>query len=90
MNAGAVALVTDAGSGIGRATARRLARDGAIVLVNDIDEATALDSVRLIEQEDGRAMPISADIANDGDVRKMVIDVRTQFGRLDILVNNAG
>jgi 3-oxoacyl-[acyl-carrier protein] reductase len=67
-----------------------LARDGAIVLVNDIDEATALDSVRLIEQEDGRAMPISADIANDGDVRKMVIDVRTQFGRLDILVNNAG
>ena len=87
---GAVALVTGAGSGIGRATAQRLARDGAIVTVNDIDEATALESVRLIAQEGGRAMPMSADVANDGDVRKMITDVRAHFGRLDILVNNAG
>jgi NAD(P)-dependent dehydrogenase (short-subunit alcohol dehydrogenase family) len=87
---GAVALVTGAGSGIGRATAHRLARDGAMVGVNDIDEARALESVRLIEQEGGRAMPVSADVANDGDVRKMIVDVRACFGRLDILVNNAG
>jgi NAD(P)-dependent dehydrogenase (short-subunit alcohol dehydrogenase family) len=87
---GAVALVTGAGSGIGRATARRLARDGAMVGINDIDEARALESVRLIEQEGGRAKPLSADVANDGDVRKMIIDLRACFGRLDILVNNAG
>jgi NAD(P)-dependent dehydrogenase (short-subunit alcohol dehydrogenase family) len=87
---GAVALVTGAGSGIGRATAQWLARDGASVAVNDIDEATALESVRLIAQEGGRAMPMLADVANDSDVRKMIMDVRTHFGRLDILVNNAG
>ena len=87
---GAVALVTGAGSGIGRATARRLARDGAAVAVNDIDEARALESVRLIEHERGRALAISADVTNDDDVRRMIIDVRARFGRLDILVNNAG
>jgi NAD(P)-dependent dehydrogenase (short-subunit alcohol dehydrogenase family) len=87
---GAVALVTGAGSRIGRATAQRLSRDGATVAVNDIDEALALESVRLIEQEGGHAMPLSADVANDGDVRKMMIDMQARFGRLDILVNNAG
>src|SRR5688572_24257317 len=86
---GMVALVTGAGSGIGRATAQRLARSGALLAVNDINEATALESVRLIEQEGRRAIPMSADVANDGDVRKMITDVRTYFGRLDIVVNNA-
>ena len=87
---GMVALVTGAGSGIGRATARRLARNGATVAVNDIDAATALESVRMIEQEGGRAMPLAADVANDHDVRKMIRDAQTYLGRLDILVNNAG
>jgi 3-oxoacyl-[acyl-carrier protein] reductase len=88
--AGAVALVTGAGSGIGRATARRLARDGAVVAVNDIDEAAALGSVRLIEQEGGCAVAMPADMANDSAVRQMIIDVGAHCGRLDILVNNAG
>jgi NAD(P)-dependent dehydrogenase (short-subunit alcohol dehydrogenase family) len=87
---GAIALVTGAGSGIGRATARRLARDGASVAVNDIDEGLAAESVRLIEKEGGRAVAMPADIASEDSVRKLVGDVATRFGRLDIVVNNAG
>ena len=87
---GMAALVTGAGSGIGRATAHRLARLGALVAVNDIDEATAMESARQIEQEGGHAIPMAADVANDGDMRKMIAHVRSHFGRLDILVNNAG
>ena len=87
---GMVALVTGAGSGIGRAIAQRLARDGAVVVVNDIDEAAALESVRLVEREGGRATPMVADVANDAEVQKMIMNVRAHLGRLDILVNNAG
>jgi len=87
---GAVALITGAGSGIGRATAQRLSRDGASVAVNDIDEQSARETVRLIERGGGRATPIPADVANDGDVRRMIFGARERFGRLDIVVNNAG
>jgi NAD(P)-dependent dehydrogenase (short-subunit alcohol dehydrogenase family) len=83
---GVVAL----GSGIDRATAQRLSRDGATVAVSDIDEACARETVWLLEQGAGRAMAIPGDVANDGDVRKMISDVRSCFGRLDILVNNSG
>jgi 3-oxoacyl-[acyl-carrier protein] reductase len=88
--AGAVALVTGAGSGIGRATALRLARGRAAVAVVDIDEAGARDTVRLIEADAGRAIPVQADVADEGDVRRMIGGARDRFGRLDILVNNAG
>jgi NAD(P)-dependent dehydrogenase (short-subunit alcohol dehydrogenase family) len=87
---GAVALITGAGSGIGRATAQRLARDGASVGVNDLDEHSARETVRLIEKDGGHAIPIAADVAADADVRWMISQAREQFGRLDILVNNAG
>ena len=89
--AGAVALVTGAGSGIGRATALRLARDGAAVVAADIDAPRAGDTARLIEDAAGRAMPLRADVADEGDdVRTMIERARERFGRLDILVNNAG
>jgi 3-oxoacyl-[acyl-carrier protein] reductase len=88
--AGAVALVTGAGSGIGRATALRLARDGAAVVAADIDLPRAGDTVRLIEDAAGRALAIRADVADEGDVRTMIARARERFGRLDILVNNAG
>jgi len=60
------------------------------VAVNDIDVATAEETVRLIEHDGGRAMPFAVDVANEGDVRKMFADVLTHLGRLDVLVNNAG
>ena len=87
---GAVAVITGAGSGIGRATAQRLARDGASVAVNDIDDRSARETVRLIEEDGGRATAIAADVANDADVRRMISNAREHFGRLDIVVNNAG
>jgi NAD(P)-dependent dehydrogenase (short-subunit alcohol dehydrogenase family) len=87
---GSIALVTGSGSGIGRATARRLAQDGAMLAVNDIDEQLTLESVRVIEQDGGRAVAMPADVANDGEVRRIISDVCARFGRLDILVNNAG
>jgi NAD(P)-dependent dehydrogenase (short-subunit alcohol dehydrogenase family) len=87
---GSIALVTGSGSGIGRATARRLAQDGAMLAVNDIDERLTLESVRVIEQDGGRAVAMPADVANDGEVRRIISDVCARFGRLDILVNNAG
>lgn len=88
--AGAVALVTGAGSGIGRATALRLARDGAAVVAVDIDEERGRRTATLIEGAGGRAAAIRADVADETDVRAMIDHARARFGRLDILVNNAG
>jgi 3-oxoacyl-[acyl-carrier protein] reductase len=87
---GAAALVTGAGSGIGRATADQLARQGAIVGVNDIDEERARDTVRLIEAASGSAIPIGGDVASEADVRGMIDAVRSRLGPLRVLINNAG
>lgn len=80
--AGAVALVTGAGSGIGRATALQLACGGAAVTVNDIDEPSARETVGLIEHHGGRATSICADVADETEVRRMIATTRERFGRL--------
>ena len=85
-----VGLVTGAGSGIGRATALRLAREGAAVVVDDIDEEGGRETVREIEAAGGRAAFVRADVADEADVRAMVAFAEETFGGLDILVNNAG
>jgi NAD(P)-dependent dehydrogenase (short-subunit alcohol dehydrogenase family) len=85
-----VALVTGAGAGIGRAIALRLAREGAAVVVADVDEAGAAETVRRIEADAGRGAFVLADVAAEDGAREMVgFAVRT-FGGLDVLVNNAG
>lgn len=86
-----VALVTGASSGIGRATAEALGRQGARVAVNYLkNQAGAEQAVERIRQAGGEALPIRADVTSSSDVRGMVAAVRREWGRIDILVNNAG
>src|SRR5438034_1386128 len=88
---GKVAIVTGASNGIGRAIAERLAQEGATVVVNygkSVDKAKAV--VAGIESNGGKAVAVQADISKIADVRRLVREAVSRFGRLDILVNNAG
>jgi len=88
--AGQVALVTGAGKRIGRAVARRLAREGADVVVHyHKSEAEAQEVVREIEKIGRRAAAFSADLCDVAKIRQLVARAEERFGRLDILVNNA-
>ena len=88
---GRVALVTGAGGGgTGRAIAVRLARGGASVVVDDLDEQGGTATVRLIEEAGGHAVFVRADVASETDIERMVAVAERTFGGLDILVNNAG
>jgi len=85
---GKVAIVTGAGSGIGRALALRLARDGASVVVADIqkfDQAAA----EIAKATGARTLGLQADTSNEKDVERMAAETVKAFGRIDILVNNA-
>jgi NAD(P)-dependent dehydrogenase (short-subunit alcohol dehydrogenase family) len=84
-----VALVTGAGSGIGRATAIRLAEEGAKVAVNDINAQTGQESVQMIADQGGTGIFIQADISKVPETERIVAETVRQFGRLDILVSNA-
>ncbi|WP_432398384.1 SDR family NAD(P)-dependent oxidoreductase [Pseudarthrobacter sp. L19] len=88
--AGKVAIVTGSGRGLGLAYARELARQGAAVVVNDVDEAVAADAVRAIEADGGRATAVVAPVGSSEVARQLVQAAVDTFGRLDILVTNAG
>ena len=88
--AGRSALVTGAGSGIGRAIALTLAQSGAAVTVNDILADRAEETVALIAQAGGQAVVNVADIADEQSAADMVAAALGQWGKLDILCNNAG
>jgi 3-oxoacyl-[acyl-carrier protein] reductase len=86
-----VALVTGASRGIGRAIARRLANDGAHLMVNYIRNAAAADeTVQLIRAAGGAAEVTQFDVADAAAVQKAVAELLQRLGRCDILVNNAG
>jgi rhamnulose-1-phosphate aldolase/alcohol dehydrogenase len=87
--AGRIALVTGGGSGIGRATAQRLAAEGACVVVADRDAASATDVASGLGSADV-AVPVTADVTSEADVLAAFADAALAFGGVDLVVNNAG
>ena len=84
------ALITGAGGDLGRAMALRLAEEGARIMVNDLNLASAQETVALIEEAGGRAAAHGADVTAADQVAEMIGLVEKDWGGLDILVNNAG
>ena len=87
---GKAALVTGAGSGIGRKTALLFAREGAHVAVCDVDAAAGSETARAIEDAGGRAVAMATDVTDDGQVKAAVQGCMSAFGGLHVLFNNAG
>jgi len=85
-----IALVTGAGSGIGRAIAIRFAKEGARIIVNDMDGLAAERTAQEIEALGGQGFPFQANISNREEVHGMVARGVDRFGTINILVNNAG
>jgi NAD(P)-dependent dehydrogenase (short-subunit alcohol dehydrogenase family) len=88
--AGKVALITGAGSGMGRVAAERFAAEGARVVVAEQDEAAGLETVDLVRSAGGEASFVRANVADESDARAMTDHAVAAFGRLDVLYNNAG
>src|SRR6266540_2516942 len=86
---GRVALVTGGGSGMGEATSHRLAREGMVVGVLDVDSAAAERVAAAIRESGGRAIAVTADISVRREVKAAIDAVRDAFGPIAILINNA-
>src|SRR5262249_43684185 len=87
---GKVAIVTGAGSGIGRASAMALAREGARIVVTDLSAQGAEETAALIRRAAGEAIPVSHDVGEEAEWARVIETTQRSFGQLDVLVNNAG
>ncbi len=85
-----VAMVTGAGQGIGKAIAQELARDGAAIVIVDINETTSLQAAAELTQSGAAARGYRADVSRVEDVEDVVEQATKDFGYIDVLVNNAG
>ena len=88
--AGKVAIITGARRGIGKAIALRLARDGAKVVVADLDKEDCEKVVKEIEGAGGEGLALKLDVTNEEEIIEAVRKAKEKFGKIDILVNNAG
>ncbi len=87
---GKVAVITGAGSGIGRATALLFAREGAKVVVSDYKEDTAKTTLEEVLKNKGEGIALKADVSKEEEVRQLMEETFKRYSRLDILINNAG
>ena len=85
-----VAIVTGGGGSLGRAIARRLARDGAAVVVADFNLAAARETEGEIAKSGGRALAVETDVTKAASIEGLVSRTLAEFGQIDALVNNAG
>ena len=85
-----IALVTGAGAGIGQATARRLARDGALVAINDVRPGLARATADQITGEGGEALAVPGDVTRSAEVDGIVRQVADEMGPVNVLINNVG
>ena len=87
---GKIAVITGAGAGIGRASALLFAREGASVVVADLDSGAGEETVAHIEREGGKALLVQVDVVESAEVERMIRITVETFGRVDVLFNNAG
>ena len=87
---GKVAVITGAASGIGRASALLFAREGAAVVVADLDAGAGEETVAQIKREGGEAASVRTDVSESTDAERMIRTAVETFGRVDVLFNNAG
>jgi NAD(P)-dependent dehydrogenase (short-subunit alcohol dehydrogenase family) len=87
---GKTALITGAGMGIGREAAVLFAREGARIVIGDLDGRAARETADLVEEAGGEALAVSGDVALEADVRRMVEEAARRFGGLNVLYANAG
>jgi NAD(P)-dependent dehydrogenase (short-subunit alcohol dehydrogenase family) len=87
---GKTALITGSGSGIGMSSALLFAKEGAKVIVNDVDAVKGEQTVQAIRENEGEAVFLKADVTKADEVSEMVAQALQAYGRIDVLFNNAG